>query len=193
MPLKYLVGPVTARRAAKAWAGPRAAGDCRLFNATGDLDLAVGPADGWAEILARLPEGWRPDLVVLEPAYGCVPPGLWRAPVPLVALAADWNLLGHGYRHLLPACDLVLTDPPGVEAMRRQGCTHVRAANLYGPELAFLELPAEDGPRDIDILFVGNLHPAVQRDEPWLARLASLGSRYNLVIRTGVYGDDYRS
>jgi hypothetical protein len=66
-----------------------------------------------------LPEGWRPDLVLLEPAYGGVPPGLWRAPVLLVAQAADWNLLWHSYHRLLPLCDLVLTDPPGVEVMHR--------------------------------------------------------------------------
>jgi glycosyltransferase involved in cell wall biosynthesis/predicted Zn-dependent protease len=193
MALKYLVGPVSAARAEEAWTGPRQAGVCRTFSARGDLDLAIGPRDSWEDVLARLPDGWRPDVVVLEPAYGCVPPGLWRAPVPLVALAADWNLLWHSYRRLLPLCDLVLTDPPGVGVMHRQGWTHARAANLYGPGRAFLDLPAEDGDRDIDVLFVGNLHPAVQRDRlPWLGRVARLPGR-NVVVRTGVYGDDYRS
>src|SRR5205807_2375680 len=57
----------------------------------------------------------------------------------------------------------------------------------------FLDGPAPDGPRDIDVLFVGNLHPAVQRQRlPWLARLTALADRWQVVIRTNVYGDDYR-
>ena len=66
-------------------------------------------------------------------------------PIPLVGLAADWNLLWHGYRHALPRCERVLTDAPGVKVMRRRGWAHGRAANLYGPEPALLGLPP-DGP-----------------------------------------------
>ncbi len=48
--------------------------------------------------------------------------------------------------------------------------------------------------RDIDVLFVGNLHPAVQRERlPWLARLAKLAERRNVVIRTGISGDECRA
>src|SRR5207249_9550705 len=47
--------------------------------------------------------------------------------------------------------------------------------------------------RDIDILFVGNLHPAVQRERlRWLGRLASLSDRYSVQIHTGVFGKEYR-
>jgi hypothetical protein len=103
------------------------------------LDLAIETTDDWDHVLAKLPAEWRPDLIVLEPAYRCIPPGLLRAPVPVVALAADWNLLWHGYRHLLPYCDRVLTDPKGVEVMLRQGLTHVCPATLYGPEGVYLD------------------------------------------------------
>ena len=44
------------------------------------------------------------------------------------------------------------------------------------------------------VLFVGNLHPAVQRERmPWLARLAGLGDRRRVVIQTGVFGEAYRA
>jgi hypothetical protein len=79
----------------------------------------------------------------------------------------------------------VLTDAPGVEALARAGINHARPAVLYGIAPAWLveSAPAE---RDIDMLFVGNLHPAVQRERlPWLARLARLADRWNVVMRTG--------
>ena len=39
------------------------------------------------------------------------------------------------------------------------------------------------------MLFVGNLHPAVQRERlPWLARLAKLADRRNVVISNGDLG-----
>ncbi len=170
----------------------RARGECRAFNADGDADLKIAPGDPWADAAARLPAGWSPDAVVLYLPYTAVPNCLWSAPIPLVGLAADWNLLWHGYRRVLPLCERVLTDAPGVEVMRRCGWGHGRAANLYGPEPALLGLPLDGPERDIDVLFVGNLNAAVQRERPpWLGRLARPAGR-RTTIRTGVWGDGYR-
>jgi hypothetical protein len=194
--LRYLVGPVSARVAADIWQRPRAAGECLIFNAAGDADLRIGPSDTWDEILGRLPEGWRPDGVVLDLGYTTVPAGLWAAPVPLVGLAKDWNLLWHHYRHAVPRCDLVFTDTPGVERMHRAGWEHVRAGQLFGLGHDFLAAPPPDdaAPRDLDVLFVGNLHPAVQRERlAWLGRLATLGPRRRVAIAVGVFGDAYRA
>ena len=81
--------------------------------------------------------------------------------MPLVGLAPDANLLWDGYR-CLRRCDLVLADAPTVEAVHREGVPQARAVNLFGLDRTF---PA-GGPaatnRDIDILFIGNCHPAVQ-------------------------------
>ena len=47
--------------------------------------------------------------------------------------------------------------------------------------------------RDIDMLVVGNFNSAVQRERmPWLGRLARLSRRCNVVMRTGVFGENYR-
>src|SRR5262249_14205976 len=121
-------------------------------------------------------------------------PCLWSAPVPLIGWAPDWNLLWHGYRRRLRGCDLVLTDTAGVEAMGREGIEQARAAILFGCGRSFVEAMPVDGHRDIDVLFVGNLHPAVQRERlPWLGQLARLADRRRVVIQTGVFGDDYRA
>jgi hypothetical protein len=190
---RYLVGPVSAEQA-RHWQEPRRAGACLAFNARGDLDLAVGPADTWDDLCRRLPQGWRPDFVVLDLAYHTVPPGLYQAPVPLVGLAAGWHLLWHHYRYVLPRCELVLADTAGAEVMRRAGWDHARPALLHGLEPDFEATPPHERERDIDVLFVGNLHPAVQRQRlPSLARLARLAPRRRVVIRTAVSADDYRS
>src|SRR5438876_12072271 len=121
---KYLVGPISAQVAWACWKGPRERGLCRAFNPLGDTDLTVDPVDSWDDVCRRLPDGWRPDFVVVDCAYTSLPGCLWQAPVPLVALAADWPLLWHHYRRVLPRCELVLTDTAGVEVMRRQGFDH---------------------------------------------------------------------
>src|SRR5205085_2096925 len=135
----------------------------------------------------RLPSGWQADYVVLYLPYTSVPPCLGLAPVPLVGLAADWNLLWHHYRRCLRRCDLVLTDTPGVEALARAGLAHARPANLFGCERAYLDTPWPEGPRDLDVLFVGNLSPPVQRERlPWLGRLARLAGHRRVAVHTGV-------
>lgn len=195
MSLRYLFGPVAAHFADQNLHAARQAGACRAFNATGaGVDLAVRPGDAWTAIEQSLPEGWRPDFVALWLPYTTVPAGLWSAPVPLVGLAADWNLNWHHYRHCLPRCELALTDVAGVETLARAGIRHARSANLFGCERALLEGPWPTAPRDVDVLFVGNLHPAVQRERlPWLLRLARLGQRWHVVVRTGAWGADYRA
>jgi GT2 family glycosyltransferase/Tfp pilus assembly protein PilF len=193
MPRRYLFGPVTADFARDYLAGPRAAGCCLAFDPQGATDLALGWHDSWEAIQARLPAGWQPDFIVLHLAYHTIPPGLWAAPVPLIAWAADWNLHWHTYRRHLRRAELVLADTVGVDALARAGLRHARAANLHGCGRSHLDRPLADAPRDIDVLFVGNLHPAVQRERlPWLGRLASLGDRWRVVIRTGVFGAAYR-
>ncbi len=160
-----------------------------------DLDVRPLPGGGWADLAARFPPGWAPDLVALWLPYTSAPPAVWAAPVPVVGLAAEWNLLWHGYRHALPLCDAVLTDAPGVDRLRRAGVAHAHSANLFGLGREFRdEGDAPDGDRDIDVLFGGNMNPAVQAERlPWLARLSGLADRFRVVVATGVFGRDYRA
>src|SRR5262249_21377511 len=75
----------------------------------------------------------------------------------------------------------------------RQGVSQARAVHLCGCPRSFLESPWPEVSRDIDILFVGDLHPAARRGRlPWLGRLARLGNRWRVVIRPPADGDAYR-
>jgi GT2 family glycosyltransferase/Flp pilus assembly protein TadD len=191
MSRRYLFGPVSVSFADQFLAGPRERRECLTFGAEG-CDLAMQPSDSWAKLTTRFPAGWKPDFVALYLPYTSVPAGLFTAPVPLVALAPDWPLLWHYYRRRLKSCDLALTDAAGVEAMAREGLGHARVANLHGCENALLK-DNDEGTRDIDVLFVGNVNPAVQPARgPWMIRLARLAGRRRVVIRAGVFGDTYR-
>lgn len=198
MPHRYLFGPVSADFADQKLRQAQAAGYCLPFDLAGATGFRVSPEDTWESVHTRLPAGWEPDFIALALDYTCVPEALWDAPMPRVGLASDWNLLWHYYRLCLPRCELVLADTAGVEAFGRAGIRHVRAVNLYGCGRSWLGPQPPYGPRDIDVLFVGNFHPAVQRERlPWLARLAQLAGRWRVVLRGGVFGgvfgDDYRA
>src|SRR5262249_54218948 len=171
-----------------------ASGEFRAFGTEGNIDLTLDTTDSWGAIFAQLAaEGWQPDCIALWLPYTQLPEWLWSAPVPIIGLAADWNLLWQHYQAVLPRCDLVLTDVAGVETMQRAGLSHVRPANLFGLERAYLEEVVSEEPRDIDIVFVGNPNPAAQRERmPWLARVARLSERWNVHIAAGVFGEDYR-
>ena len=191
-PAHFLFGPTTAEFADTFLGEVRRAGQCLAFG-PGGVDLTVGPESRWDDVAAQFPAGWRPDLIALWLNYTGVPDCLWCAPVPTVGLATDWNLLWHEYRQVLPFCDAILTDEPGVDALARTGIERARPAVLYGVAPNTLD-GSNASERDIDVLFVGNLHPAVQRERlPWLARLAKLAERRNVVIRTGISGDECRA
>jgi GT2 family glycosyltransferase len=187
----HLFGPVDKNLADHSLKQSRAQGECLAFGS--DVDLSALPEASWQEVESKFPSGWRPEYVAVWLAYQQVPAWVWTAPVPVIGLAADWNLLWHSYSALLPRCDVVLTDEAGVEVMLRADLKHAHFANLYGLEWEFLNQSEPEGPRDIDVLFVGNLSATVQGSRlPWLARIAQLADRHSVVIATRTFGDEYR-
>ena len=57
---------------------------------------------------------------------------------------------------------------------------------LFGAGRSMVESERRDEPRDVDIFFCGNIHPAIHLHRmPYLARLAALHGRWNVVIRGG--------
>src|SRR5262249_17859278 len=138
MQLRYLVGPVTGTFRDQNLRALCERGECLTFGGEGN-DLPDTAARAWPDVEALLPAGWRPDFVAVSLSYRSVPAWVWSAPVPLVGLAPDWQLLWHDLRHRAARCDLVLTDRRGVEVMRRGGLAHARYANLFGLERAWLE------------------------------------------------------
>lgn len=106
----------------------------------------------------------------------------------------DWNLLFHGYRLAAGSSLIAQTDTAGVTALTTAGFMNARFAHLYGIPTHPTEPSPPHAGRDIDILFIGNMNPAVQVERmPWIARLANLADRRRVVIATGVFGDEYHA
>ncbi len=188
---KYLFGPVT-QEFAHSHLGPFiASGDCVTFDFDGPL--ALRECNSWESFSARYPVGWEPDFLVLSLQYSCLPDWLLHSGLPVVGLAADWNLQWHHYRSLASFCDHILTDPRGTECFRRENINHVSDACLFGCIPSWARDRGYQSNRDIDVLFVGNMHPFVQADRlPWLFRIGQLSNKFNVRICSGVFGDDYR-
>src|SRR5215472_14237036 len=115
MPLRYLFGPVSFEHARNCLPRAVAAGECLPFDRA-----TLREAGSFAALCGRAAAGKMPDLLVLHAAYLSIPPWLWEAPVPIVALAPDAQLLWHAYRLTLPSCERVLADVPTVGRLRRQ-------------------------------------------------------------------------
>ncbi|MFO0809264.1 MAG: glycosyltransferase [Gemmataceae bacterium] len=193
MALRVLFGPVPAAFAADRLREVRRSGHCLTFGPGEGHDVIASCRDGWTDVAARLPRGWRPDFLALWLAFRPLPAWVWTVPIPLIGLATDWDRRWHWHRSKVHRCDVVLTDPPGVRALATAGFERARAANLFGLGHAHLEGSPETGHRDIDVLFVGDFstetHPERQA---WLARLADLIGR-RIVVTSGVSDDEYRS
>ncbi|HEX4608344.1 MAG TPA: glycosyltransferase, partial [Urbifossiella sp.] len=129
----------------------------------------------------------------LVPGRGGPEPGLRRPSGrgggrhrPAGRIRPDWPLHWHYYRRLAPALDRLWTDAHGAARLAAAGIGNVRAIVPFGRP-AGPPGPDPAAPRDIDLLWVGNLNPAVHRDRlPWAARVAGFGDRYRVRIVPGL-------
>jgi tetratricopeptide (TPR) repeat protein len=198
MPLRYLFGPVTSAFADQHLQDAVATGNCLPFNHRGDVGCQIRESDRWEDVLARLPEGWRPDAIVLEMAHTTIPKCLWTAPIPMIGLAGDWSQLIHYYRLRLPSCEVVAADANGAVVLKHAGIEHARSFVPYGCGRAILAEAAqeEESPRkrDIDIGFAGSVRGRVPTDRmAWLAGLARLSDRWHVAIRNGIPDEERRA
>src|SRR5262245_15276593 len=119
--MRYLFGPVNDDFAIQNLFQARSAGECLTFNDRPPADVILTPSGDWASLARQLPAAWTPGFIVLYLPYTSIPAWLWTVPVPLVGLAADWNLQWHYYRRCLRSCEAFFTDRSGVEVLHREG------------------------------------------------------------------------
>lgn len=157
----------------------------------GERGLPFHIGETWRDLFQRLPSGFHPDAVVWRHPDSNPWPIHDECPVPLVAILNDWSLYFSAFREALDNCDYIVTDRLGVERLRAIGIQH----SSYWPGYAwypehFQRLP--DRPVAYDISFVGNHNHDIHRARAQiLARVARLGDRYRVAIRTRVWGKEY--
>ncbi len=146
----------------------------------------------YEEILAMLPEGWKPDVVIHWSLEYYIPPkGIEKADCLTVGIFGDWNLGAYAVQNIGSAFDILFADRAGCELLQNLGFNNAYYARLWGFD-SKLHRRLPEIERDIDILMMGNLNHIVQRERSfWLARVAKLSRRHNVLLTTGVYGEDY--
>lgn len=157
------------------------------FGYAADLDIQVRPDAAFADVLARLPAGWVPDVCVcVHVDYLIVPPGIEEAPFPTVAVTADWDFRIGIASTVAEAFDLtVALGDESCAAMRLLGARETLPFAYFGVPEELLQGPLEDidRHRPIDVLFTGTIHDDTHRDRSrWLARLARLSDRHAIHI-----------
>jgi GT2 family glycosyltransferase/Tfp pilus assembly protein PilF len=191
MPVRYLFGAVSADFARNYFSTARQEGHCRVFGHEG-ADLALDDCVTWDEVSARLGE-WQADVLILYPPYNALPAWWTSCPLPRVVLALDANLHPHAYRLFLPACEVALADGPSACTLKARGIERVRPALLYGTGSVWEPFTPVEQERNLDIVFAGNTHVAIQGARlSWLDRLARLSGKYRVRIVSNVFGEAYR-
>jgi tetratricopeptide (TPR) repeat protein len=176
---RYLVGPVADRFADEHLGTARRAGTCLAFGSSG-VDVPFHPGETWDQLAARLPGGWAPDVLLLNLGYTALPTGFATVPVPVIGYAPDWPLHWHYYHRLAPHVDRLWADIHGCERLAAAGVANTRVVVPFGCP-GGLPAVAVDGPRDLDLVWVGNFNAAIHRDRlRWATRVARLGGRYQV-------------
>lgn len=149
--------------------------------------------DSFADLLARLPGGWEPDLVVWwDLVFRGIPPGIEDCPYPTAAIIGDWNLGYTTVLQYLDAVDYILADKALIQLLTTLGHSncHFRPNYSYDHTQHYL-IP--DTERVYDVTFIGNLNFRLHgKRSHYLNRLAQLGQQYNIFIAHGLFGEDYR-
>lgn len=166
--------------------------DVRTFS-TRDADARYAhPRATFQDVLAQLPPGWHPDLVVfLYPEFQCLLPGIEECPWPTVLMVSDWHASYDSVERICAMFDVVVTDRAGCELLGHQEEVPVLYRPLYGydPEI-HRRLPGVEPVYDLSI--VADLDPKLNPERTrFLVKLAQLGDRWRIQYFTAQVRDAY--
>jgi hypothetical protein len=154
-------------------------------------DYHYTAAESLSAALARISRDWRPDAVLVwQPEMFPPPPGIEECDALTVALISDWNIHWPQLEKNCARYDLVLTDRLGAGCLRPADARPEYIMPLYSHDSAAHY--AMDIEKDIDVLFIGNMNHAIHAGRArCLEQLARLPHKYNIAIRSGIFGEAY--
>ncbi|MCB9880284.1 MAG: glycosyltransferase [Planctomycetes bacterium] len=169
----------------------------RIGDQTIPYDISFDASRRSIQELLALVDGAPPDVIMLWwPDQEPIPFGLEDCEVPVVGVMSDYNLTLPFCRDLAPFFDLILCDHSALPVLGRLSFARIEpwCQYSYRPDVHH-PLLGDDGrerDRDIDIAFVGNLDPIVQRHRlPYLERIAALDRSWRVHIGSAPPGRAY--
>ena len=166
--------------------------DVLCFNDQADRGIRFSyPHQTFQDVLAKLPPGWEPDLVIWWfPEFHPLLEGVEDCPYPTLLAVSDWHVTSQPILEIASAFDLVATDRTGLNLLSSQADVEAFYTPLYGfdPNThKYLNLE-----REVDIGHVGDVNPALQKERVnMMCRAAALSDDFKVQFDTGVFGDAY--
>lgn len=147
----------------------------------------------YSEIESIFPDNFQPDIIYfLFPEYYFIPIGLENCQAITFALVSDWNLNFIQLKDTVKIFDYIFTDKKGVKTFNDHSFDNVEYFPLFPLQVfdyeAFNKLE-----KKYDICFIGNLNNNIQVERAkYLYNLAKLADKYNVIIQSNIYGDEYK-
>lgn len=147
-------------------------------------DYVLGPRETAAELVARVRRDWEPDLFVCWcPEIAPPPLAIEECPIPTAAIVSDWNVYYAQLRDNLSRYDIAVTDRLGTRCLLLHECRAHFVAPIYAHQSGVHR--CLDLPRDIDVVFAGNLNPAAHpKRTQLLERIAAIPGGWKVHIDT---------
>ncbi|MFN8608467.1 MAG: glycosyltransferase [Vulcanimicrobiota bacterium] len=188
--MKILAGPDNWSFYTTNWRNGLADQDLLTFS-QGKDGLTYQPGrSSFQDVLAQLPEGWIPDLVIWWfPEFQEVLPDIAECPYPTMAQISDWHTVRDGLALAASQFDLVATDRMGVSILQD---SRAFEAPLYGFDPT-LHRRLPHAQKTFDISHAGDLNPFLHVERlQALARAAEeLGDEAVIRYLSGLTPEDY--
>jgi len=155
------------------------------------FDYTFAPYESTVDFLARLAPEWMPEVLLCNfPEMYPPTRAIEDSPIPTVAVISDWNLYGPQLEHNLCRFDAVLSDQQATQRLKVHGIVPQHLFPMYS-QMTHIHRRIER-PREIDVLFLGNLNHAIHRERgAMLEHVARNAHDFRLVIDAGLPPDDY--
>lgn len=147
--------------------------------------------ESFKEILSKLPNNWKPDVVIYkDPFYTRVPDGIEESPFPTVAILGDWFGAVDYLPDTLRKFDHIYTDKHSVKLLNKLGFNNVSYWPMFAHNpLNFKNLNLD---RIYDVTFAGSFNSNIQYKRlKLLSNLLELDYNYNVYLSHNCFKDEY--
>ncbi len=168
----------------------------RRFNYDILIDASSASIEDIHQEIEHRAGNFRPDAMMLWwPDQEPLPEGLERCPYPVVGVMSDYNLTLPCQTRLWSVLDLLLVDNPGLQVLGRLPFARVEpwCQFSFRPDVHKIYTDDSGQPleRDIDLCFVGNFNPEIQRERhAWTDRLQAL-NHCQVFLGQAPQGEEY--